>query len=69
MYRRHELDDMEIRLETSNTAPDALAAAVAKEIRDALTIRVQVKPVPYGTLPRFDLKAKRFVDHRRENGK
>ncbi len=64
VYRRHELDDMEVRVEVAGSDPDAAARAVEKEMRNGLGIRVIVKPVPHGTLPRFDLKARRFTDHR-----
>jgi phenylacetate-CoA ligase len=62
--RRHELDEMEIRVEVSGSEPPAIAAAVARDLRNGLGLRVQVSPVPYGTLPRFDAKARRFTDHR-----
>jgi phenylacetate-CoA ligase len=68
VYRRGELDEMEIRVEVKEADPDAVAADVAKEIRTSLGIRLSVQAVPYGTLPRFDLKARRFTDHRRRNG-
>ncbi len=64
VYRRHELDDMEIRVEISGGKPEEVAASVAKDLRNALGLRVKVLPVPHGTLPRFDLKARRFTDHR-----
>ena len=64
VYRRKQLDEIEIRIEAKNSEPDALAATVAQELRLGLGLRVNVKPVPFGTLPRFDLKAKRFTDHR-----
>lgn len=62
--RRHELDEMEIRVEVSGSEPPAIAAAMARDLRNGLGLRVQVSPVPYGTLPRFDAKARRFTDHR-----
>lgn len=65
VHRRGELDEMEIRIEANGSEPGAIAAAVGQEIRNGLGLRVLVKPVPYGTLPRFDLKARRFVDHRK----
>ncbi|MFQ5964642.1 MAG: phenylacetate--CoA ligase family protein [Candidatus Scalinduaceae bacterium] len=68
VYRRHELDEMEIRLEVNGATPDTIANAVAKEIRNGLGLRVNVKTVPYGTLPCFDLKARRITDHRLVNG-
>jgi len=35
--------------------------AVIEEISQKLLIRVQVEVAPAGTLPRYDLKAKRFI--------
>lgn len=68
IYRQGELDRMEIRVEVNGADPTAVAAAVAQEILIGLGLRVQVTPVPYGTLPRFDLKARRFTDHRQNKG-
>ena len=65
VFRTGELDEMEIRLEIRATDTDAILTAVVKAIRNALGLRVKVKSVPHGTLPRFELKAKRFIDHRR----
>lgn len=65
IYRRHELDEMEIRLEALGD-PAGLADSVAAEVRAATGLRVKVEVVPHGTLPRFDLKARRFTDHRRQ---
>ncbi len=64
VYRRKHLDEMEIRVEVRNAEPEALAAAVAREIHSGLGLRVHVRAVAFGTLPRFDLKADRFTDHR-----
>jgi phenylacetate-CoA ligase len=40
---------------------DALAARVAQAVRDELLFRAEVRAVAPGSLPRFDLKARRFV--------
>ncbi len=64
IFRREQLDEMEIRLEVHGGEPEEVAKAVAKEIRNGLGMRIAVRPVPYGTLPRFDLKARRINDHR-----
>jgi phenylacetate-CoA ligase len=64
VYRRGELDELEIRLEVVAGEPEAVAAAVEKEIRLGLGLRVRVASVPFGSLPRFDLKARRVTDHR-----
>jgi phenylacetate-CoA ligase len=64
IYRRKTLDEMEVRIEVRNTDPEAFTNLVSDEVRNGLGIRVKVIPVPFGTLPRFDLKARRFTDHR-----
>ena len=43
-----------------------LAARVGAAIQRALSFRADVTQVPPGTLPRFELKAKRFVRRRVE---
>jgi phenylacetate-coenzyme A ligase PaaK-like adenylate-forming protein len=37
---------------------------VAKAVQEALSFRAEVVQVPPGSLPRFELKAKRFVRRR-----
>ena len=68
IYRKNELDEIEIRLEIKNAVPEVLTAAVEQELYDRLSLRVAAKPVPFGSLPLFDLKAKRFTDHREAGG-
>ncbi len=41
--------------------PAAAAALAADRLRDALGLSVPVTPVPAGVLPRFEMKARRFV--------
>jgi len=67
VFRSGELDELEIRLEIQATDTEEILTAVAQRIRNALGLRVNAKSVPRGTLPRFELKAKRFADHRRLN--
>ncbi|MHC4180937.1 MAG: phenylacetate--CoA ligase family protein, partial [Planctomycetota bacterium] len=62
VHRRHALDSMEIRLELSGDRPEGVCAAVGRAMRDALGLRVEVHSVPRGSLPRFELKARRFTD-------
>jgi phenylacetate-CoA ligase len=64
--RRGELDEMEIRVEVNASEAEQVAMAVADDIRNGLGLRARVIPVPRGTLPVFDLKAKRFTDHRKQ---
>lgn len=67
VFRSGELDEMEIRLEIQATDTEEILTAVVQRIRNALGLRVNAKSVPRGTLPRFELKAKRFTDHRHLN--
>ena len=66
VYRKEELDVMELRIEVTTGDPDALATAVAREIHTGIGVRPLATTVPMGTLPRFDLKARRFTDHRKD---
>jgi phenylacetate-CoA ligase len=43
------------------TEPSSLARSIADALQTALNLRVPVKIVPAGSLPRFELKAKRWV--------
>jgi phenylacetate-CoA ligase len=63
--RPDALDEMEVRIEVRADDPASVTSAVAGAIRNAIGLRTQVTAVPFGTLPRFDLKARRFVDHRK----
>ena len=56
-----EMDALTIEIEDRLDAP----LRVAEELRLRLGLRVAVKAVPLGTLPRFEGKGKRFVDQRR----
>lgn len=64
VYRRDSLDDIEIRVEVNEGSVEDVVSEVAKELRMGLGIRIKVEPVQFGTLPRFDLKARRVTDHR-----
>jgi phenylacetate-CoA ligase len=62
--RKEELDQLEIRIEVPRGDAEQAAAEVAKQIQLGIGIRATVTAVDPGTLPRFDLKARRFRDHR-----
>lgn len=68
VYRRGELDEIDIRVEVvdGEDGGKETARQVAKEIQNGIGLRASVTPVPFGTLPRFDLKARRFNDYRHE---
>jgi phenylacetate-CoA ligase len=66
--RPRELDELAIRVEVTAGDSTGVAAALTVEIHNSIGLRPTVEPVAPGRLPRFELKAKRFTDHRREGG-
>lgn len=63
-YRADYLDQLHVEFECADR--EDRRTAVAHAIRDALGIRVSLQQHPPETLPRFELKAKRFLDRRAE---
>jgi phenylacetate-CoA ligase len=55
------LADLLLEVEPTSGDGIALAEAVSRAIRDELLFRVNVKPAPPGTLPRFEMKARRII--------
>jgi len=57
---------VELRLEIEPAAqcskPDTLSEAVARSLATALSLRVPVVIVPTGSLPRFEMKARRWIN-------
>lgn len=58
--RKDEMDQLAIEIEGDQT----LAGVIATLLSERLAMRVAVNPVPFESLPRFEAKAKRLVDHR-----
>lgn len=58
--RRGEMDELAIEIEDRLNEPER----VARQLQIRLGLRVDVTCVPTGSLPRFEAKGKRFVDHR-----
>lgn len=58
--RGRELAELVIRIEVDAGEPAAVAAALAAAVRHRLALRPRVEPVARGTLPRYELKARRF---------
>ena len=52
---------IEIELAPSTPEPDAIASRAARRLREALGLNAPVVVVGQGTLPRFEMKAKRFL--------
>jgi phenylacetate-CoA ligase len=58
------MDEIELCVEVTSGDPSSIADAVEKAVRNAIGMRVPVSPVDPESLPRFEVKAKRFHDHR-----
>jgi len=58
--RSGEMDRMIVEVEDRLEDP----ARIANELRLRLGLKIQVKCVPLGSLPRFEGKGKRFIDER-----
>jgi phenylacetate-CoA ligase len=63
--RRGELDELELRIEIEGVEREVIAKKVAAEIQRALALRADVRVADPGELPRFELKARRVIDHRK----
>lgn len=66
VYNQAEMDQVRVLLEIDEAAHgrdacDRTVEAVAEGVRTSIGLRVETKAVPAGTLPRFDLKAKRVI--------
>jgi phenylacetate-CoA ligase len=64
--RRHEMPEIRILLEIDEAAHcrevcDRTIAAVSDDVRHTVGLRVETAAVAAGTLPRFELKARRVV--------
>jgi phenylacetate-CoA ligase len=61
--RSHEMRSLSLEIEPAQgvEGPQALAAAVGKRLREALGLNVPVRALEPGSLPRFEMKARRFV--------
>lgn len=64
VYQERAMDELELQVELAGGPPEAVCEAVAREVWVALGFRPRVRPVPSGTLPRFELKARRVRDRR-----
>lgn len=58
---RQSMAELEVLLEADPKAKPDLAERVQKELHDAFTLRIPVKVVEAGSLPRFEFKSRRWV--------
>lgn len=59
--RTSPLAELQIEIECGPQGGPAIERRIAQTIRDELFFRAEVKVVPAGTLPRFEMKARRIV--------
>jgi phenylacetate-CoA ligase len=64
VYREREMDELEIRLEALHGDGDGLARALEQRMHADLGFRPRVTVADAGSLPRFELKARRVFDRR-----
>jgi phenylacetate-CoA ligase len=60
VYRVREMDEMDIEVELVEGADAGIARAITVAVENALSFRPNVRCAPRGSLPRFELKARRF---------
>jgi len=58
---RQSMAELEVCIETDAKAKPDLADRVQRELADAFTLRIPVRVVEEGSLPRFEFKSKRWV--------
>lgn len=62
--RSDEMDQLALEIESDDRA----AAELTSLLRDRLAMRVGVRVVDRGSLPRFEAKSRRWIDRRKEGG-
>ncbi len=65
VYRVDEMDELELKVEVASGDPRSVAEKIAQDCAHRLGLRVQVALAPLGSLPRFELKARRLTDRRK----
>jgi phenylacetate-CoA ligase len=63
--RRDEMEELTVEVESG----EATARLLAERLRLRIGVRIDTVAVPPGSLPRFELKARRVVDLRQEEGR
>lgn len=58
---RQSMAELEVSIESDSRAKPNLAERVARELADAFTLRIPVRLVETGSLPRFEFKSRRWI--------
>lgn len=61
-----EMDDLKVQIEVVHAEESEIVDALTHDFHRSLGLRVMVNSVPVGSLPRYELKARRFRDRRKE---
>ena len=69
IHRHKNLDELDVRIELADgtDTTDQFSQALSQALSHRLGLRANVHITEPDTLPRFELKARRFTDHRRKN--
>lgn len=62
-YTKGNMDQIKVRVETDAE----LIPEISKKLRDRIGLRIEVELAEAGSLPRYEMKARRMIDHRRGN--
>ncbi|MBI3740155.1 MAG: phenylacetate--CoA ligase family protein [Chloroflexi bacterium] len=65
IFRANELDELELKIEIAAPNAEMIADKIARDAHQRLGLRVLVRIAPNGSLPRFELKARRVNDRRK----
>jgi phenylacetate-CoA ligase len=66
VYEEKSINEIKIKLEIKEKERrEGIQRIIQDETKRKLNLRVEVEVVPTGTLPKFDYKAKRFIDRRK----
>jgi phenylacetate-CoA ligase len=67
VYEEKSINEIKIKLEIKEKGRrEETRRVIQDETKRKLNLRVEVEVVPTGALPKFDYKAKRFIDRRKE---
>jgi phenylacetate-CoA ligase len=66
VYEEKSINEIKIKLEIKEKGRrEEIQRVIRDETKRKLNLRVEVEVVPTGSLPKFDYKAKRFIDRRK----
>ncbi len=66
LYTRDSMDELEVKVVVEDPNAQAVVDAISREASHRLGLRVPIALVTPESLPRFELKAKRFTDNRKK---